>query len=175
MRAGTWAMNAKNLLAALVVVGFFARSVDARATPDFPPAVDADLMLPSGWVETKVDSPDGCHLCHVNQQGGQPLTAFGTLMQDDGAVPYEAASTAASALAAIGTADPKAIADIKNGTDPNLDPTALSGDPVPEYGCGSVAPGAPPGRAGGVALGALALGFGLARRRRTGRDRPARR
>lgn len=160
-------MSAKNLLAAFVLVGVLVASGTARATPDFPPALDQDLMLGTGWVETKVDPPDGCHLCHVNgSQGGTPLTSFGTIMQNNGAVPYEAEATAGAALAAIQSADPRAIADIEKGADPNTDPTALTRDPVPEYGCNSVSPGFPSGEGGLVLLGALALTFRLARRSR---------
>lgn len=165
-------MSAKKILAAIVCLGILAPSSSARATPDFPPTVDQDLMLPAGWVETKVAPPDGCHLCHVNgSQGGEPLTAFGTLMQDDGAVPYEAASTAASALAAVEAANPRAITDIKDGTNPNSDPTALNDDPVPQYGCGSVAPHAPRGRAGAILLAVLGLAVRLVRRPRAAHAR----
>lgn len=169
---GVPAMIAKNLLAALAFIGTLAAAREARATPDFPGMLDEDLKLSPGWVETKVDPPDGCHLCHVNgSQGGTPLTAFGTLMQNDGAVPYEASSTAEAALAAIQAMSPKAITDIENGTDPNSDPTALGGDPLPAYGCGSVAPGVPTGRADAIVLGAVVCVLQLARRSRPGRSR----
>lgn len=170
-RTGTTpAMNAKILLAAIVAATLLATLLGsegaARATPDFPAAADQDLMLPSGWVESKVDPPDGCHLCHVNESGGMPLTAFGTLMQDDGAVAYEATSTAGPALKAIESADPRAIADIEKGVDPNTDPTALTADPVPEYGCTTASPRAPSGAAGIVLFAALALAFRLVPRSR---------
>ncbi|HXX70325.1 MAG TPA: hypothetical protein VEK07_24305 [Polyangiaceae bacterium] len=165
-------MNARNLLAAFVLAGVVALARTARATPDFPAAVDQDLVLGSGWVETKVAPPDGCHLCHVNDPPaapGPPMTAFGTLMLNDGATPYMAASTAGPALMAIQASNPRAIADIEKGTDPNTDPTALTNDPVPEYGCTSVSPGPPTGASGILLFGAFVLAFRLPHRSRAAR------
>ena len=81
-------------------------------------------MLPSDWIASKVDPPDGCHLCHVNESltnevpGGTPLTDFGSLMQANGAMPYTASATAAPALTAIEATEPQLITDLKNGTTP---------------------------------------------------------
>jgi hypothetical protein len=160
--------TARAFLAVFAFLGALAVSGIAHATPDFPPFVDQYLMLSDGGtLEAKVDPPDGCHLCHVNgSQGGTPLTAFGTLMQNNGAVPYEAESTAGPALQALESEAPRAVADIEKGIDPNADPNALTNDPVPGYGCSTASRGPPTGAAGIVLFGAFALAFRLARRNR---------
>ncbi len=155
------------MLVAIAFFGTFVPSASARATPDFPGAVAAYLMLPSDWIASKVDPPDGCHLCHVNESltnevpGGTPLTDFGSLMQANGAMPYTASATAAPALTAIEATEPQLITDLKNGTDPNLDQGAFNAtnDAVYQHGCGSIAPGSP--RAPGGAVVFTVLGWAL--------------
>jgi MYXO-CTERM domain-containing protein len=139
----------------------------ARATADFPSKVDQHLMLPAGKIAS-IFPPDGCHLCHVNEIGGDPLTTFGILMKSNGAVKNEDA-TVGPALDAIQMQDPQLIADLTMGKDPNLDmmqPT-LSTDPVPGYGCLSVTPHGPARLAGPLLL--AGLGLSVARRRRRAR------
>jgi hypothetical protein len=140
----------KRTLTAAASLSAWAWCVDARATPDFPGAVEMALMLPAGSIASMVDPPDGCRLCHVNgSQGGDPLTTFGTLMKANGAVAYQGAATTPGAIAAIQAMAPKLIADLKKGTDPNSDMSVMSTDPVPEYGCGSIVAGG--GRGGRLA------------------------
>jgi hypothetical protein len=163
-------LNARKTFVAIaaLLVGLSASRI-ARATPDFPAAVEQALMIPAGTIASKVDPPDGCHLCHVNgSAGGDPLTSFGNLMKANGAVEYEASGTAGPAIAVIEAMDPRFIADIKNGMDPNRDPNAASTntDPAPQYGCGSIAPGMPRAPAGGAIVGVLALASRRGRRRR---------
>jgi MYXO-CTERM domain-containing protein len=154
----------RNAMALLPLLGTMAWSFDARATPDFPVAVEQYLNLPSGVIVSKIDPPCGCPLCHVNGcGGGPPLTDFGTLMQANGAVPFLAAQTAGPALAAIGSMEPQLIADLQSARDPNLDPSLTSTSTV-HYGCG-VASGTSDGP--GAMWLWIAGAACLARRRRT--------
>jgi MYXO-CTERM domain-containing protein len=157
----------KTALTVAAVLTALALCADAHATPDFPGAVEMALMLPAGTIASKVDPPDGCHLCHVNgSQGGDPLTAFGTLMKANGAVAFQAGATAATALSAIQSMDPQTIADLKMGVDPNSDMSVTSTDPVPEYGCASRV--AARGHAGWPAAAlVMAAMAGVRRRRRS--------
>jgi hypothetical protein len=146
------------MLVAIAFLGAFFPSASARATPDFPGAVAGYLMLPSDWIASKVDPPDGCHLCHVNgSAGGEPLTDFGSLMQANGAIAYAASTTAGPALSAIESMEPQLITDLKNGTDPNVDQGAFNAnhDAVYQHGCGSIAPGSPSAAGGAVTLTVL--------------------
>jgi hypothetical protein len=159
------------MLVAIVFLGAFVPSATATATPDFPGAVSTYLMLPSDWIASKVDPPDGCHLCHVNgSAGGEPLTDFGSLMQANGAMPYAANATAGPALAAIDEAEPQLITDLKNGTDPNLDQNAFdaNNDAVYQHGCGSIAPGSPSAPGSAVILTGLGWALIAQRRMRSG-------
>ncbi len=130
-------------------------SFPSRASTTFPAAVDSHLGLKK-TVE-QIDPPQGCLLCHNNPNGGLGTNnAFGTLMKENGAVAAEDGKIG-PALDALAQTDPRAIMDLVSGIDPNADPAALSGDPVPHYGCGSIA--AAPAR--GSQVGAL-FGLGLA-------------
>jgi hypothetical protein len=163
---------AKASLSLLALWSILVWASPAIATPGFPATVDADLDLPTMWVENTVAPSDGCLLCHNTEAGGsQNTNAFGVEMTRNGAVAYETA-TLKGALQAIADSDPLAIADIKLGENPNKDAKWLSGatsvDPVPGYGCGSISPAEPRG-SGKVAI----LGFVVAAMmaRRTARHR----
>jgi hypothetical protein len=86
-----------------------------------------------GLPAIEVDPPQGCTLCHTTDSGGKSLRAFGALVEQYGAQPYQA-STLVQALAEVEQKEPQLIADIKAGRDPNDDPRASS-QPTPEYGC----------------------------------------
>ena len=135
---------------------------DARATPDFPMVVQQELEL----TVITVDPPNGCTLCHTTDVGGSSLRAFGSLLQQYGAQPYDEGSLK-QALGEAAQNEPQLIADIKAGKDPNDDSSAGSAH-TPEYGC--VAGGREAGRRGTDAsaweLLALALGVSVAWRKR---------
>jgi hypothetical protein len=159
----------KKLLAIAVYVFSTAVGARAGATATFPSEIEKHLALPTGAV-AKIAPPDGCHLCHVNGAvGSQPLTGWGTLMKSYGAVKYQEA-TVDGALDAIQASSPNLIADLKNGIDPNNDHDAGGAasanlELVPQYGCGSVAPGRPRGESGAWLLVIIAS-FTLLRRAR---------
>jgi hypothetical protein len=160
-------------LAILAWVGAMAWAPGASATPDFPGAVEQYLRLPSGTLAAKVDPPCGCPLCHVNGcAGGPPLTDFGTLMQANGAVPFQAAQTAAPALAAIEAQEPQLITDLQAGTDPDLDPSLSAAGGV-RYGCALVPGGDSTPPSGVAPLGAV-FAFLVCRHLGTRRSRSAR-
>jgi hypothetical protein len=140
-------------------------SAPAFASPSFPAAVDQALGLTGdAIVEKHIDPPMGCLLCHVVESGGAGTNnAFGHEMLNAGAM-QDVTATIAPALATIGESNPRAIDDIRSGTNPNDDPTAAGDTPLPQYGCGSIA-GAPNGAASGLAWGAP-LVLAAARRRR---------
>jgi hypothetical protein len=140
----------------------------AAASSTFPAAVDQALGLTASQrIEVTIDPPLGCRLCHENDSGGNGTNnAFGLDMLMSGAI-GTAPSTVGPALAAIQRQNPRAVSDIVMGVNPNDDPLALSDDPVPMYGCGSVA-------ASGTSFGdlmaavgaSLVIVAGRARRRR---------
>ena len=132
---------------------------DARATPDFPMVVQKELELPA----ITVDPPNGCTLCHTTDVGGSSLRAFGSLMQQYGAQPYDEGSLK-QALGAAAQNEPQLIADIKAGKDPNDDSSAGSAH-TPEYGCAAGGQGSAAGAWGGLAL-ALGVSFAWRKRRR---------
>jgi hypothetical protein len=125
--------------AALAALATLAWPRAAAATPDFPAAVEQDLALPS----ITVDPPRGCTLCHPTDSGGTELKAFGHLLQQYGAQPYDTASLK-QALAQVAIDEPQLVADIKAGRDPSSDTTTVH---TPEYGCSSATPGAAPRQA----------------------------
>ncbi|MCL2448965.1 MAG: hypothetical protein FWD17_08470, partial [Polyangiaceae bacterium] len=94
--------------------------------------------------------------------GGTPLTPFGSALGIDSTAPTDAQLQAA--LGMMQQTNPRALDDLRMGQDPNNDPAALGGDPVPEYGCGSIATSPRPALATLVAWAAL-VGLGVIRRR----------
>lgn len=148
---------------------------DAGATQEFPGVVQSYY----GLSAVPVDPPMGCRLCHIDDNGGTPTTLrpFGRMLYIQFAVvPYDDQSLR-SALMALDSQDPIAVAEIKSGADPNTaeapaNPDAAAGpggvanatggDPVPWYGC-AIQPRAN-GPAGGAPLGALVILLALRRR-----------
>jgi hypothetical protein len=167
----------KKLLAIAICVGTAAVGAKAGATATFPSEIEKHLALPAGAV-AKIAPPDGCHLCHVNGAvGAQPLTAWGTLMKSYGTVKYQEA-TVDGALDAIQASSPNLIVDLKSGIDPNNDRDAGASaylGLVPQYGCGSVSPGAPQGGSAGWLLFAASVAFMRRPGRRTSDAQPAQR
>jgi len=107
----------------------------ARATPNFPPAIQQHLGLAA---------PPPCRTCHVTgEQGGKGTvnTLFGAKMRSRGLVEFDEASlrTALDALRAEGSdVDQDGVSDIQEliaGTDPNNPPGGDS--ETPSYGCGA--------------------------------------
>jgi hypothetical protein len=105
-------------------------STVARATPNFPPAIQSYLPTPSA---------PACEICHVGpQQLGTVRTAFGTAMRARGLVAFDETSLRAALdkMAADKVdSDGDGVTDIdalKAGTDPNGGGAATVG---PEYGC----------------------------------------
>jgi hypothetical protein len=153
-------------MVALILLALFVLwSPPAYGSPAFPAEVDKQLGLTGDMViEKHIDPTTGCLLCHVVEQGGNGTNnAFGLEMKQAGVVGTET-QTIGPALAQLAQENPRAIQDIRSGINPNDDPLATSGRPVPQYGCGSVA-GALDGSAWGGGI-AAAAGLALARRRR---------
>lgn len=141
-------------------------SAPASASPSFPAAVDQALGLTGdAIVEKHIDPPMGCLLCHVVESGGAGTNnAFGHELLNAGAM-QDVTATIAPALGKIGESNPRAIDDIRSGTNPNDDPAAAGDTPVPQYGCGSIA-GAPNGATSGLAWLGAPLVLAVAWRRR---------
>lgn len=144
-----------------------ALAAPARATPNFPPAIQQHLGL---------SAPPPCAICHQDGKTGTGTvtTPFGVSMRSHGLVPNDT-STLTKALDALeaekvdsdgdGTPD---IEELQAGSDPNTaGGGSINGPPV-AYGCGASARIAPEGPLDAVAAfgSALAvLGLVLARRR----------
>jgi hypothetical protein len=86
------------------------------------------------------------------------------MMKNSGAVGANP-STVRPALLTLQQNDPRAIADLEMGINPNDDPAALSSDPVPKYGC-SVRAGVVDGWAESGSFMAIASLASFVRRRR---------
>lgn len=169
---GGFRVNSKRRPAAILAfLGAALWSSSAHATPDFPAAVEKCLNLPSGTIASKIEPGGcGCPLCHSDGcvGGASSLSAFGGLMQEYGAVPYQANQTACSALDGIQAQYPELIADLNNDTDPNQDP-ALTGEGGVHYGC---AFGSGPSAEMSAGLLVVIAGGVLIGRRRKGPARP---
>jgi hypothetical protein len=161
--------NPRPVMAILAFLGAALWASTGRATPDFPGAVEKDLDLPSGTVTKIEGGACGCPLCHSDGcvGGASSLSAFGMLMQEYGAIPYQGAQTAGPALEGIQAQYPQLIADLNNGTDPNQDPL-LTGEGGVRYGC-QFSPG--PSAAMSAGLLVVIAGGILTMRRRRGRNR----
>jgi hypothetical protein len=154
----------------VVVTGFALLALlsahrSALASATFPKEVDTNLMLKVPVEAFVPPQGQGCRLCHQSDSGGNGTNnAFGTMMKRAGCMGTITGSVDV-ALNQLKASAPRAIMDIEMSVDPNGDPLALNNDPLPQYGCGSVA-----GRAahGGPwmlpAFAAAALGLGLLRR-----------
>jgi MYXO-CTERM domain-containing protein len=157
----------RRAVAPALALAAFLGAGTAAATPEFPQAVDMDLMLTKS-VET-IFPGAGCRLCHPTESPpstNPPLKSFGALVFQYGALPDNTDSLKA-ALATMQTNEPWLIEDLQMGMDPNLDPHQPSHLPTPEYGCsashGTGAP-APWGWVGGLLLVPL---LALRRRQRS--------
>ncbi|HZU82636.1 MAG TPA: hypothetical protein VE987_06955 [Polyangiaceae bacterium] len=149
-------------LAALSALAVTTAAARARATPDFPDTVRKFYALPA-----VVDPPNGCQVCHVDDNGGGPTTLrpFGQLLSQQYLVnPYDETSLT-SALGELASQQPLVASDLMNGRDPNGDvgvtsttladgAVASTGasplDPTPSYGCSTAAADL---RGGGPPLG----------------------
>jgi hypothetical protein len=156
--------------AALAVV---TTEAPALASATFPAEVDKDLKLTVRIEDFIPPQGQGCRLCHSSDQGGYNTNnTFGTMMKNAGATGTVTGSVD-GALAKLSETAPRAIMDIQSMINPNDDPLALNNDPIPQYGCGSIAGAAPPEGARMVPFFALgALGLCLLRRRGAPRRRP---
>jgi hypothetical protein len=141
----------------------------AIASSTFPAQVDAtlsELAMMNVSIESGAAPPDGCLLCHKSESGGLGTNnAFGDMMKAAGAV-AATPGTVKPALLKLAQSNPRAIMDVAEGTNPNNDPSALSSDPVPEYGCGSIAGATYRGNSTpALVFGVSLLGVCLLRRR----------
>jgi len=133
----------RKLLTATVCVMSLAGA--ARATPNFPGAIQRELGL---------QSPPPCTICHATDQGGSGTVVkpFGMYMRSRGLVPFDEGSLHTALLAAAGErhdSSGSGVSDIdklKAGQDPNPSSSGGSGSgaaSAPSYGCstsgGSVA------------------------------------
>ncbi len=159
---------------AVVVAALLAlTALPARATPNFPGAVQRTLGA--------VAAPD-CSICHVNGRVGRGTvnTGFGTAMRARGLVLYDEGSLA-GALAAMEVdrvdSDGDGVIDvdaIRRGNSPNgAGEAALPDETIPSYGCfGRVAPRRPSPDA--VVPGLALVAFAVLAARRRGRGQRAR-
>jgi len=153
----------------------------ARATTNFPQAIQNDLSLPTA---------PACALCHTTgDQGGKGTvnTPFGSSMRALGLVEFDETSLR-SALAKMQAqqvdSDGDCVDDIdelKKGTDPNVPDSGQTCDAgvhlptssatIPRYGCGAhVAPTSDgPSPIALLALGTAALGAAMRLRRKRAR------
>jgi hypothetical protein len=151
----------------LLTLGTVVWQASAFASATFPQRVDTDLTLVAPGLVENIDPPGGgCTLCHLSSAGGSGTNnVFGSMMKHAGCRGTITGSVD-GALIKLEVTAPRAIADIRMGTDPNTDPLAVSGDPIPEYGCGSIAGAAQPANSGRMPLlGLGAVGLCLLRRR----------
>jgi hypothetical protein len=155
-------------LAALAVV---CTAAPAHASASFPAEVDKYLKLTAPIESFIPPQGQGCRLCHSSDTGGYNTNnTFGTMMKNAGTMGTVTGSVDIG-LAKLTQTAPRAIMDIQSMMNPNDDPLALNNDPIPAYGCGSIAGVRPPESARMaplLALGALSL-FLLRRRTASGR------
>jgi len=114
--------------------------IAARATPNFPAAIQKNLQL---------SAPPACTICHATNDGGSGTVTkqFGKYLVSRGLVPFDENSLAGALAAAAGErhdTDGDGILDIdalKQGLDPNgsSSPTAALEDPT--FGCSTARSG----------------------------------
>jgi len=109
----------------------------ARATPNFPGAIQRELGL---------QSPPPCTICHATNEGGTGTVVkpFGIYLRSRGLVPFDEGSLHIALLAAAGERHDSSgsgvtdIDQLKAGNDPNSPPgggSAGSSVSAPSYGC----------------------------------------
>jgi MYXO-CTERM domain-containing protein len=131
----------RNLLKAIVCVFSFAGA--ARATPNFPGAIQRELGL---------QNPPACTICHATDQGGTGTVVkpFGIYVRSRGLIPFDEASLHTALQAAAGERHDSSgtgVSDIdklKAGQDPNPVSAGTGSGPAeaPTHGC-SMAGGSP--------------------------------
>ena len=139
----------------------------ARATPNFPAAIEAHLSL---------SAPPACTICHATSAGGEGTVTkpFGIAMEQAGLRAFDVASLdkALDTLKAAHTSsagdDVPDVTKLEQGLDPNVPVNGSFGPDEPSFGCGAhVAPGGlscP--RQSALALGLIVLAVAGARSRR---------
>jgi MYXO-CTERM domain-containing protein len=148
-------------------------SPTARAEQPYPADVDTALGKPD-LVETKMDPPMGCQLCHTDPTGGTTtLTLFGNYLVSEYDFPKIAViqdAQLAQVLAKLKAGQPELWAHMQAGVDPNTDPLLTeNAPPQPAYGCSAGASGGSTGPAWAGLLGLFA--FAAFARSRGGRGR----
>jgi hypothetical protein len=122
----------------------------ARATPNFPVAIQRDLQLSS--------SP-ACTICHATNDGGAGTVTkpFGKYLVSRGLVAFDENSLAGALAATAGErhdTDGDGVLDIdalKQGLDPNGSPSHISNLEDPTFGCSTT------GSGGGTSTALLVL------------------
>jgi len=128
----------------------------ARATPNFPAAIQRDLQL---------SAPPACTICHATNDGGPGTVVkpFGKYLVSRGLAPFDESSLAGSLAAARGErhdTDGDGVLDIaalQQGLDPNGAPSSGSQLDDPTFGCSATG-----GGAGNTLLLALVVALRLA-------------
>jgi hypothetical protein len=141
--------------AALAAVLLTLVAAPARATPNFPAAMQSDLGL---------SYTPSCSICHEGGVTGATTvtTPFGLALIANGIVPYDVASLDA-ALVALTASNPGYIQALQQGTDPNAAADAgTDGVGPPGYGCTE----GPERTSGGVSVLEFGTLVALAYRRR---------
>ena len=156
----------RRVLALCIVALLALAAAPARATPNFPGAVQRQLAA--------IAAPD-CSICHVNGRVGRGTvnTPFGSGMRARGLVLYDEASLVRALMAmeaARVDSDGDSVLDvdaIRMGKSPNPPEADLPDETIPTYGCfGSVAPRPAPPQTVLLACAVVALGVLVLRRRR---------
>jgi hypothetical protein len=128
-------------LHALLLAVAVSAPIAARATPNFPAAIQRDLQL---------SSPPACTICHATNDGGAGTVTkgFGKYLTSRGLAPFDESSLAGSLAAAAGErhdTDGDGILDIdalKQGLDPNGSPkTQPLNLEDPSFGCSTTGGG----------------------------------
>ena len=129
----------------------------ARATPNFPGAIDRDLQL---------SAPPACTICHATSEGGAGTVVkpFGKYLVSRGLAPFDENSLAGALAAAAGErhdSDGDGLDDIdalKQGLDPNGRAAVATKLEDPSFGCSAAGDGGE----GSTLLLALVIGLRLA-------------
>jgi MYXO-CTERM domain-containing protein len=162
-------MNAKVPVVLIAVALPLLSAVEATAHPGYPLVVETTLDLSA--IFDPGGNGMGCHLCHTDPNGGSPLRPFGSLLVQSYGLSSDPVNEDDPSLVAALDAmekgpDARLITDIKNGVDPNTDPTtAANALPQPDYGC-AVSPGGHTGAGAFVFAGVAILAMGAGSRRR---------